>query len=70
MQRVLDNLGFYLGLGTLVLVLMMPTPDGLSIEGHRTAALFLLMGVWWATEAVPVAAVSYTHLTLPTICSV
>ncbi len=64
MQRVLDNLGFYLGLGTLVLVLMMPTPDGLSIEGHRTAALFLLMGVWWATEAVPVAVTALIPLAL------
>ena len=55
MKRILDNLGFYLGLGTLFLVLLMPTPEGLSIEGHRTAALFLLMGIWWATEAVPIA---------------
>ena len=64
MQRVLDNLGFYLGLGTLALVLLMPTPEGLSIEGHRTAALFLLMGVWWATEAVPVAVTALIPLAL------
>ena len=64
MQRVLDNLGFYLGLGTLALLLLMPTPDGLSIEGHRTAALFLLMGVWWATEAVPVAVTALIPLAL------
>ena len=64
MQRVLDNLGFYLGLGTLALVLLMPTPEGLSPEGHRTAALFLLMGIWWATEAVPVAVTALVPLAL------
>ena len=64
MQRVLDNLGFYLGLGSLALVLLMPTPEGLSPEGHRTAALFLLMGIWWATEAVPVAVTALVPLAL------
>tara|TARA_Y100000758_G_scaffold166264_1_gene117986 strand:+ start:96 stop:1583 length:1488 start_codon:yes stop_codon:yes gene_type:complete len=64
MQRVLDNLGFYLGLGSLALVLLIPTPEGLSPEGHRTAALFLLMGVWWATEAVPVAVTALIPLAL------
>jgi len=34
MQRVSDNLGFYLGLGTSALVLLIPTPEGLSPEGH------------------------------------
>ena len=64
MQRVLDNLGFYLGLGTLALVLLMPTPEGLTPEAHKTAALFLLMGIWWATEAVPVAVTALIPLAL------
>ena len=42
----------------------MPTQDGLSIEGHRTAALFILMGVCWATEAVPVAVTELIPLAL------
>tara|TARA_Y100000590_G_scaffold78039_2_gene86703 strand:+ start:23842 stop:25329 length:1488 start_codon:yes stop_codon:yes gene_type:complete len=64
MKRILDNIGFYLGLVSLGLVLSMPTPEGLSIEGHRTAALFLLMGIWWATEAVPVAVTALIPLAL------
>ena len=64
MRRFFDNLGFHLVLGTLALVLLMPTPDGLSIEGHRTAALFLLMVIWWATEAVPVAVTALIPLAL------
>ena len=64
MQRVLDNLGLYFGLGTLAFILLMPTPDGLTVEAHRTAALFLLMGIWWATEAVPVAVTALVPLAL------
>ena len=46
------------------LVLLLPTPESLSPEAHKTAALFLLMGVWWATEAVPVAVTALVPLAL------
>ena len=44
--------------------MLLPTPDGLSEEAHKTAALFLLMGIWWATEAVPVAVTALVPLAL------
>ena len=50
-----ENFGFLLGVAAAILIMLLPTPEGLSQEAHKTAALFLLMGVWWATEAVPVA---------------
>ena len=55
MSLLKENPGFLLGVTAAIVVMLLPTPDGLSTEAHRTAALFLLMGVWWATEAVPVA---------------
>jgi len=36
-------------------VLFLPNPETLSIEGQRAAAIFVWMGIWWATEAVPIA---------------
>ena len=54
MNFVKNNKGFILGIISASVVLLFPTPESLSYEAHKTAALFLLMGVWWATEAVPV----------------
>tara|TARA_Y100000768_G_scaffold258956_1_gene196982 strand:+ start:17132 stop:18580 length:1449 start_codon:yes stop_codon:yes gene_type:complete len=61
---LIDNKGFTLGVLLAVLVLILPTPEGLSIEAQRTAAIFLLMGSWWATEAVPVAVTALVPLAL------
>ncbi len=59
-----DNKGFGLGVVLAFLVLALPAPEGLSLEGQRTAAIFLLMGAWWATEAVPVAVTALVPLAL------
>jgi len=59
-----ENLGFLIGITAASLVMLLPTPEGLSLEAHKTAALFLLMGVWWATEAVPVAVTALVPLAL------
>ena len=53
-----------MGLILALFIFSLPTPDGLSIEAHRTAAIFLLMGTWWATEAVPVAVTALVPLAL------
>lgn len=54
MSFIKNNKGFLLGVISAIVVLLFPTPESLSYEAHKTAAMFLLMGVWWATEAVPV----------------
>ena len=64
MSVLRDNLGFLLGVTAAVVVMLLPTPEGLSLEAHKTAALFLLMGIWWATEAVPVAVTALVPLAL------
>ncbi len=37
-------------------MLLMPAPSGLSAEGWTVAAVCVLMGLWWISEAVPLAA--------------
>jgi len=64
MSLLKENFGFLLGVTAAFLVMLLPTPEGLSQEAHKTAALFLLMGIWWATEAVPVAVTALVPLAL------
>tara|TARA_Y100001970_G_scaffold197694_1_gene240485 strand:+ start:5477 stop:6922 length:1446 start_codon:yes stop_codon:yes gene_type:complete len=64
MSLLKENFGFLLGVVAAVVVMLLPTPEGLSLEAHKTAALFLLMGIWWATEAVPVAVTALVPLAL------
>ena len=64
MSLLKENFGFLLGAVAALLVILLPTPENLSPEGHKTAALFLLMGIWWATEAVPVAVTALVPLAL------
>ena len=64
MSVLRENFGFLLGVTAAVVVMLLPTPEGLSVEAHKTAALFLLMGIWWATEAVPVAVTALVPLAL------
>ena len=64
MSVLKENFGFLFGVTAAVVVMLLPTPDGLSPEAHKTAALFLLMGIWWATEAVPVAVTALVPLAL------
>jgi len=64
MSLIKENFGFLLGVTAAIVVMLLPTPEGLTPEAHKTAALFLLMGVWWATEAVPVAVTALVPLAL------
>ena len=49
------SLGFFVGIIASLIVLFLPESDGLAPEAQRAAAIFVLMGIWWATEAVPIA---------------
>ena len=50
-----SKIGFYLGLILAIIILTLPSSDSLPIEAQRAAAIFVWMGIWWATEAVPIA---------------
>ena len=47
--------GFWLGIVAFFFTLLTPNPESLSSVGWAVAAVTLLMAIWWATEAVPVA---------------
>ena len=49
------SVGFFVGIITSLIILVLPESDGLAPEAQRAAAIFVLMGIWWATEAVPIA---------------
>lgn len=50
-----QKVGLFLGPTICALMLISGTPDDLSQAAWTTAALGVLMAVWWATEAVPIA---------------
>ena len=56
--------GFWLGITSFLLVLYLPNPEGLSSDGRITAAVFLLMGIWWAFEAIPLQVTALMPLVL------
>ena len=60
----LKTIGFWFGIISFLLVLLLPNPEGLSSEGRITAAVFLLMGIWWAFEAIPLQVTALMPLIL------
>ena len=48
--------GLFLGPVIALAMLVLGPPDSLQDPAWRTAAIGVLMAVWWATEAVPIAA--------------
>lgn len=58
--------GFWLGTALFTLMLALPAPEGLPVAGWHVAALTVLIGCWWFTEAVPVTLTgSLPFLVLP-----
>ena len=50
--------GFYLALLVLCVIISLPTPDGLSVAGHRMLGIMVFSVIVWATTAIsyPVSA--------------
>jgi len=46
--------GFISGILLFIFLLISPTPDGLSPEGKKVAAMVLLMTCWWIGESIPI----------------
>ena len=57
-------IGLPLGLLSSLVILVLPTPDGLSPEAQRVGALAMLMAIWWVTEAIPIYATALLPLLL------
>lgn len=48
------KIGFILGILIFILLLIMPTPEGLTPVGQKVLASSALMVVFWVTEAIPI----------------
>ncbi len=49
------RIGLFLGPALALGLLLLGAPEGLSREAWACAALLVLMAIWWATEAIPIA---------------
>ena len=56
--------GFLIGLALFFLMMLFPPPAELTSAGLTVAAIAILMAVWWATEAIPVAVTALLPLAL------
>jgi sodium-dependent dicarboxylate transporter 2/3/5 len=56
--------GLFLGPSLLLMMLLAGGPDALPATAWITAAIGVLMAVWWATEAVPIAVTALLPIVL------
>ncbi len=56
--------GLFLGLFLFSIMLLIPTPGGMTPTAQKMAAVALLMATWWLTEAVPIPATSLLPIPL------
>jgi sodium-dependent dicarboxylate transporter 2/3/5 len=56
--------GWLIGPSVLVLTLVTAPPEGLSVEGWRTAGAAVLMAVFWIAESIPIPATALLPLVL------
>ena len=57
-------IGLISGVVVFVIVLLAPAPEGLEPSAWSTAAVGLLMAIWWITEALPIPATALLPLAL------
>ncbi len=55
-------IGLFLGIAAFIVIVLLPAPEGLSQEGMYTAAVVVLMSIWWITEAIPVYVTAFVPL--------
>ncbi|WP_309383367.1 SLC13 family permease [Cerasicoccus frondis] len=58
------GIGLILGPVVFLTILLVPTPDGMSVEGQRVAAVAALMAIWWISEAIPIPITSLLPIVL------
>jgi sodium-dependent dicarboxylate transporter 2/3/5 len=62
--RPAQRIGLFAGGATFLVLLALPAPADLGPEGWRTAAVAVLMAIWWMTEALPIPATALLPLAL------
>jgi solute carrier family 13 (sodium-dependent dicarboxylate transporter), member 2/3/5 len=56
--------GLFTGIGVLILILLLPAPQGWSDEAWRVLGCVALMVCWWISEAIPVYATGLAPIVL------
>lgn len=64
------SIGLAAGMLLFTAIMLSPKPDALPAEGWYTAAVALLMAVWWITEAIPIPATALVPAVLLPILNV
>ena len=59
-----QKMGAFLGPISFILMLSSEVPAGLEQEAWFTAAIAVLMAIWWATEAMPIAVTALLPIVL------
>lgn len=57
-------IGLCVGMALLLLTLLLPAPQGLSLMAWHVLGMALLMAVWWSTEALPIPVTSLLPILL------
>jgi len=63
-MTLIKSIGLVLGPLVLAFFLLTIAPEGMSDTAWMTAGVALLMAVWWATEAIPIAVTSLLPIVL------
>ena len=63
-MQAYKNKGFIIGIISFIGMLLLPIPDGLSLQAWYVASVVVLMAIWWATETIPVAVTALLPLAL------
>ena len=64
MKNRRKKIGFFLGPALFLLILFLPVPEEMKPKAMKTAAIAVLMAVWWITEAIPIPATSLLPIVL------
>jgi len=64
LERVRRRGGLVAGIIVCGGMLLLPAPEGLTLAAWRTAAVGLLMAIWWISEALPISATALVPLAL------
>lgn len=60
----LNGAALYIGPLLFILILLLPTPEGMSSEAWKTIAVTVLIAVWWISEAIPIPATALLPIVL------
>jgi len=63
-RTLAQRIGFWVGPALFAVIAFLPPSEGLTVEALRMAGLAVWVAVWWATEAIPIAATSLLPLVI------